>query len=194
MCDLDVYNFLYENNLQEYQAASKKTLHVSDFIMVPPSISNQVSTESRSPQPEVSTSNSDDDAPLRVPNQDSVLAWVDNSAPSHDEFPLKDSLHHSTETENVIPSHGSSPHVDSAFGRSNILSAEKMPEAALQSHTRLDEATALAIKEKHMIQDLENLRKQKKSLLSVAGNPKGVHPSVNIPSGATSTSCQPIAP
>jgi hypothetical protein len=64
MCDLDVYNYLYENDLEEYQTASKKSLHISNFIMVPPSISNQVPTESQSPQPELSTSDSNDDALL----------------------------------------------------------------------------------------------------------------------------------
>jgi hypothetical protein len=36
MCDLDVY----KNDLEEYQMASKKSLHISDFIMVPPTITN----------------------------------------------------------------------------------------------------------------------------------------------------------
>ena len=55
-------------------------------------------------------------------------------------------------------------------------------------------ATALAMKENCMIQDLENLHKRKESLLSILGNSKGVYPSVNIPSGAASTSYQPVTP
>jgi hypothetical protein len=118
-------------------------LHISDFIMVPSSISNQVPTESQSPQSEVSTSNSNNDAPLWIPNQDSVPPWIDNSAPPHDEFPSKDSLHLSIEIENAIPSQGSSPHVDNALGHSNILYAKKMPEVALQSPTGLDEGNCI---------------------------------------------------
>ena len=60
--------------------------------------------ESQSPQSEVSTSNSNNDALLRVPNHDSVPPWVDNSTPPQDEFPSKDSLHPSIETKNAIPS------------------------------------------------------------------------------------------
>jgi hypothetical protein len=84
MCDLDVYNYLYEDNLQEYQTASKKSLHISDFIMVPPSINNQVPTESRFPQPDLSTSESDDDGLLWIPNQDSIPAWEVNAASPHE--------------------------------------------------------------------------------------------------------------
>jgi hypothetical protein len=131
MCDLDVYNYLYENDLEEYQTVSKKSLHISDFIMVPPSINNQVSIESRSPQPELNTFDSDDDAPLRIPNQDSIPTWEDNATPRHEDFPSKDSLHPYIETNNAILSQGSSPHVDNALRRSNILTSEKMPEAPL---------------------------------------------------------------
>jgi hypothetical protein len=111
MCDLDVYNYLYENDLEEYQTVSKKSLHISDFIMVPPSINNQVSIESRSPQPELYT--------------------FDSATPRHEDVPSKDNLHPSTKTDNAIPSQGSSPHIDSALGRSNILTSEKMPKAPL---------------------------------------------------------------
>jgi hypothetical protein len=35
-----MYNYLYKTDLKEYQTVSKKTLHVSDFIMVPTTISS----------------------------------------------------------------------------------------------------------------------------------------------------------
>jgi hypothetical protein len=46
MCNLDMYDYLYEIDLKGYQTASKKTLHDFDFIMVPTTITSQVSTES----------------------------------------------------------------------------------------------------------------------------------------------------
>jgi hypothetical protein len=35
MCDLDVYTYLYQSDLREYQVVSSLSLQVSDFIMVP---------------------------------------------------------------------------------------------------------------------------------------------------------------
>jgi hypothetical protein len=50
MCDLDVYSYLYQGDLQEYQAASRISLQVSNFIVVPITKSIKLPTESQSPQ------------------------------------------------------------------------------------------------------------------------------------------------
>jgi hypothetical protein len=102
-------------------------------------------------------------------------------------------LHPYTETDNAIPSQGNSPHIDNV-GRSNILPLEKMTGAPLQSPTGVDEAAELAMKDQRRMEDLQILRKRKESLLSVAGNPKGVHPVVNTLGGEVSSSCQPNVP
>jgi hypothetical protein len=69
-----------------------------------------------------------------------------------------------------------------------------MPEALLQSPTGVDEAAELAKKEQRMMEDQEILCKRKESLLSVVGNPKGVHQVVNTSGGEASSSCQPNVP
>jgi hypothetical protein len=105
MCDLDVYNYLYESDLKEFQTASKKTLHVSDFIMVPTTITSQVPTESRSEASDTLTSDSDDETVLRVQTTESLPTWNDKS-----EFPQVHNVHPSGETDIAVPSQGSSPH------------------------------------------------------------------------------------
>jgi hypothetical protein len=112
---------------------------------------------------------------------ESLPTWNDKLEPSQVDFTTKDSIHPSEETDIAMPSQGSFPH---AHGRSRTISEEKEIENLEETHVRLEEAAALAMRERH--------RKDKEGLKSVAGNPIVVKPSPIIPCGAASTSFLPI--
>jgi hypothetical protein len=183
ICDLDVYNYLYKIDLKEYQKASKKTLHVSDFIMVLTTITSQVPTESWSQASDSLTSNNDDEMVLRVPTTESLPTWNDKSEPSQVDFPAKDIMHPSRKTDIAMPSQGSSPHAHGGLG---TISKEKGIENLEESLGRLEEAGSFAMRER--------CRKDKEGLEFVAANPIVVKLSSIIPRGAASTSSSPIMP
>jgi hypothetical protein len=97
---------------------------------------------------------------------ESLPTWIDKSKPSQVDFPTKDSMHPSGETDIAMPSQGSSPH---AHGGSGTIYEEKGIENLEESPARLEEAATLAIKERH--------RKDKEGLESIARNPTVVKPS-----------------
>jgi hypothetical protein len=99
------------------------------------------------------------------------------------DFPTKDSMHPSGETDIAMPSQGSSPH---AHGGSGVVSEEKGIENLEESPARLEEAATLAMKKIR--------RKDKEGLESVARNPTVVKLSPIIPCRAASTSSPPIVP
>ena len=192
MCDLDVYNYLYKNDLQEYQAASKKALHVLYFIMVPLSRSNQVAMESGSPQAEDIAFDSDNNMSLRVPIKNSIPTWVDNSSPFHIDFPLKDGLYLGAQTKNAFPSYRSSLHIETTFWMLKYQ-LKKVQDTTLQFSSRVDEATKVVMKEMYLVQDLGKPLEVNQSLQSIAGNLQVMQLFMNISNRTTSTSNQPIA-
>jgi hypothetical protein len=181
MCDLDVYTYLYQSDLREYQVESSLSLQVSDFIIVPVTNNVERPMESRSPQSTETDSDSEEDMSLRPASLGAIPAWDDTTETS----PTEGTLNLQKVFYNAVASQGSSPHFENAVGRLVSVDAPNVqygvlenPDAANPHFSLSDLQTVEQANEIEMQleEKLARLRKRKESLQSVAVNPSSSNP------------------